>query len=72
MLTLLSGTPPSKPGIENPHYPTESSVHVRIPKTELHIHTHTHCVSQQGKGQEWTAGSGLGTTEISRPILVSI
>uniref|UniRef100_A0A671VRB6 PPFIA binding protein 2 n=1 Tax=Sparus aurata TaxID=8175 RepID=A0A671VRB6_SPAAU len=23
----------------------------------------------QGKGQEWTAGSGLGTTETSRPIL---
>lgn len=44
-------TPPSKHGIENPHYSTESSVHVRIPKTEPHIHTHTHtlCISA-GKG----------------------
>ncbi|XP_076588849.1 liprin-beta-2b isoform X10 [Chaetodon auriga] len=30
---------------------------------------YTHCVSQQGRGQEWRAGSGLGTTETSRPIL---
>ena len=44
MLTLSPGTPPSKPGIDNRLYSTESSVHVRIPETELHIHTYTHTV----------------------------